>query len=53
MNEARRCKTCRYWVDQHCLRFPPVAQPGYLALFPKVPESAWCGEWMMMKGSAK
>lgn len=57
--EARTCKTCRYWVNQHnngmgkCHRMPPVAQPGYTAVFPTVLQSEWCGEWVMFKGKAK
>lgn len=58
MNEARTCKTCRYWVKVNedmgdCHRMPPHSQPGYMASFPKVLHFEWCGEWVMFKGKAK
>lgn len=51
-DQGRACQTCRYWVSQQsegrgmCHRMPPVAQPGYLAVFPMVLKTGWCGEYV-------
>ena len=61
----RQCKECRHYEKEpfayhgegYCKRFPPTPQHlpmvDSLAVFPRVPETQWCGEFAGMEQETK
>lgn len=45
-----KCKECIYFIDDRCRRFPPVPTQYGDAIFPKVNEENFCGEFTRLSG---
>lgn len=39
------CKTCHFYEDNHCRRYPPQLTDNIHTKLPIVGQQDWCGEW--------
>lgn len=40
-----KCKECAYFIEDRCRRFPPIPTQYGDAIYPKVNEENFCGEF--------